>query len=53
MKRFMLILEEKIGKYMPEMVFVNAETEEEAREYFENNFNRFNNLVKVEEWRTM
>ena len=48
MKRFRLTLREKNGTFKS-TIYVSACTEEQAKEYFDRNFDRFNVLVAIKE----
>lgn len=52
MKRWQLILREKNGSQATYSIYFDAETEQEAIDYFNKNFNRFNELVGVKKCRT-
>ena len=50
MKRYRLTLIEKNDESKKRFcIYTNANSEDDARQYFENNYNRFNILIKITE----
>jgi len=43
------VINNRINRGNPICIYTDAENEEEARKYFDNNFSRFNDLIKIEE----
>jgi len=49
MKKYRLTLTEKNGNGRTRCIYTEAGSEAEARDYFNNNFSRFNNLIRIKE----
>jgi len=56
MKRYRITMIERAGVITNRIdrgnticIYTDAENEEEARKYFDNNFSRFNDLIKIKE----